>query len=103
MGSVISSHMLYAWSKQKLTTVLTSTWLNGSIYLLPHPFAHQTNVTSTEKSISIAMVAPMLKELKLHIKKVCTYYIITTNNSAMYPLKMLNIGKHARLNSDKQE
>ena len=58
-------------------------------------------MTSTEKSTSIAMVVPVLKELKLHIEKVCTYYIINTNNSAMYP--MLNIGKHARVNSDKQE
>ena len=33
---------------------------------------HQTNVTSSEKSTSIAMVVPVLKELVLHLKKVCT-------------------------------
>lgn len=37
---------------------------------LLQPFAHQTNITSSEDSTSICMVIPTLKELDLHLKKV---------------------------------
>ena len=37
---------------------------------LLQPFAHQTNVTSSEESTSICMVIPTLKELDLHLKEV---------------------------------
>ena len=63
--------------KDHLNTVVEALeWenLNGSNNYLPKkPFAHQTNVTSSEKSTSIAMVVPVLKELELHLKKVWTY------------------------------
>jgi hypothetical protein len=41
------------------------------IETLLKPFAHQTIVTSSEMSTSIAMVVPVLKELELHLKEVC--------------------------------
>ena len=34
------------------------------------PFAHLTNLISSEKSTSIAMTIPVLKELYLHLNKV---------------------------------
>ena len=37
---------------------------------LLQPFAHQTNVASSEYSTSICMVIPILKELDLHLKEV---------------------------------
>ena len=38
--------------------------------LLLQPFAHQTNVASSECTTSIAMVIPILKELELHLEEV---------------------------------
>ena len=35
---------------------------------LLQPFAHQTNITSSEDSTSLCMVIPTLKELDLHLK-----------------------------------
>ena len=37
---------------------------------LLQPFAHQTNITSSEDSTSMCMVIPTLKELDLHLKEV---------------------------------
>ena len=48
--------------------------LLSSIETLLNPFAHQTNMTSSEKSTRIAMVVPVLKELELHLKKVHTFF-----------------------------
>lgn len=41
-----------------------------AILLLLQPFAHQTNVASSENSTSIAVVVPILKELELHLTEV---------------------------------
>ena len=65
--------------KEHLTTVLEELeWENLNVFQWRHlssietllkPFACQTNVTSSEKSTSIAMVVGVLKELELHLKK----------------------------------
>lgn len=70
--------------KEHLNTVLeelewdslnSTQWKHlSSIETLLEPFAHQ-NVTSSEKSTSIAMVVPVLKELELHLKQVCVSII----------------------------
>ena len=44
----------------------------SSLETLLKSFAYQTNVTSSEKSTSIAIVVPVLKELELDLKKACT-------------------------------
>uniref|UniRef100_A0A1X7UNQ7 Uncharacterized protein n=1 Tax=Amphimedon queenslandica TaxID=400682 RepID=A0A1X7UNQ7_AMPQE len=65
--------------REHLTTVLEEfEWENlneaqwrknlCSIETLLKPFAHHTNVTSSEMTTSIAMVVPVLKELELHLK-----------------------------------
>ena len=64
--------------KQHLNTVLeelqwdgltATNWKNlASIEGLLKPFAHHTNITSSEKTTTIAMVIPVLKELELHLK-----------------------------------
>ena len=67
--------------KEHLTTVvlLELEWENLNVAQWKHlssletkPFAHQKNVTRSEKTSNIAMVVPVLKELELHLKKVCT-------------------------------
>ena len=37
---------------------------------LLEPFAHHTNVANSEKTTSIAMVVPILKELSIHLDEV---------------------------------
>ena len=67
--------------KEHLTTVVLVEleWENLNVAQWKHlfsletkPFAHQKNVTRSEKTSNIAMVVPVLKELELHLKKVCT-------------------------------
>jgi hypothetical protein len=41
-----------------------------SVCSLLQPFVHHTNITSGEMSTTIAMVIPVLKELKLHLEEV---------------------------------
>lgn len=41
-----------------------------SVLALLQPFAHYTNVTSSEETTSICMVLPLLKELSLHLEEV---------------------------------
>jgi len=49
----------------------TSQWKQlRAIEELLEPFAHQTNVASSEDSTSICMIIPILKELDLHLKEV---------------------------------
>ena len=40
------------------------------LFDLHEPFAHHTNVASSEKTTSIAMVVPILKELSIHLDEV---------------------------------
>ena len=66
--------------KEHLTIVLDALGWDGLSQLqwkqlkevteLLQPFAHHTNVTSSERSTSIAMVVPVIKELTLHIQTV---------------------------------
>jgi len=45
---------------------------------LLQPFAHQTNVASSEDSTSICMVVPILKELNLHLNEVGNKLFVLT-------------------------
>ena len=69
--------------KEHVNTVLdelsweTSQWKQlQAIEDLLEPFAHQTNVGTFEKTTSIAMIIPSLKELELHLKEVRCIIII---------------------------
>ena len=63
MEFIISSHMLYAWSKAALNYCIRKVGVGkpqcgsmealSSIEILLKPFAHQTNVTSSEKSTGV--------------------------------------------------
>ena len=49
--------------------------------MLLEPFAHHTNIASADKSTTIGMVIPILKELELHLEDVseniqCTEIIV---------------------------
>lgn len=72
--------------REHVTTVLNelgwdslslSQWkqLQSILHLL-QPFAHQTNLLSSEHTSSIAMVIPSLMELDLHLNEVGVYYNI---------------------------
>lgn len=66
--------------KDQLTVVLDELSWDGltqtqwkhlvDIENLLQPFAHVTNITSSERSTSLAMVVPVIKELRLHLEKV---------------------------------
>ena len=66
--------------KEHITTVLNDLAWDGlslsqwkqlqAILELLQPFAHQTNVVSSENTTCIAMVIPVLMELELHLKEV---------------------------------
>lgn len=51
---------------------------------LLQPFAHQTNVASSEKTTSIAMTVPILKELSLHLEEVSFFISDTSNHNVIY-------------------
>ena len=69
---LLKDHVNAVLDAQGWDTFTTSQWKQlQAIHRLLQPFAHHTNITSSEENTSICMVIPVLKELDLHLKEVC--------------------------------
>lgn len=67
----VKDHINEVLDKQGSDTLIVSQWKQlQAICMLLTPFAHHTNLTSSEDSTSVCMVVPVLKELDLHLKEV---------------------------------
>lgn len=70
---LVKDHLNEVLDSQGWDTLTISQWKQiSAVQDLLKPFAHHTNITSAEDSSSICMVIPVLKELDLHLKEVCT-------------------------------
>ena len=66
----VMEHLTTVLEELELENLNLAQWKYlSSVETLLKPFAHQRNVTSSEKSTSIALVVPVLKELELHQKR----------------------------------
>lgn len=72
-------------------TLTASQWKQlQAILRLLQPFAHHTNLTSSEESTSICMVIPILKELDLHLREVNDCIYIITDFTCIFNCRQLN-------------
>lgn len=70
----VKEHLNVVLEDLQWDSLATIQWRNlETIIELLQPFAHHTNITSAEKSTTMAMVFPVLKELNLHLDEVSQY------------------------------
>lgn len=71
----VKSHAKTVLEEQGWDGLSASQWKHiQNIVELLEPFAHATNIVSSEDNTSIAMVIPTVKELELHLKEVSHRY-----------------------------